>query len=228
MRKTLPISICWFLMALVCWPQFYQGLSEDDKKHMAEAYYLVGARYTEVSEKVKGIEFKNMAFKINPDFDPKMIAETTKPKVVELSLLVEKGERVPLSSKEVENEVLVTSFFLRYVGAFFDEDTNKIEKLLDDHVFIKKLDTTISRNDAKRMFDKLFQEASQLAIPLSKLYNLDTVQIRLFEDNTFVLEINSLFDLTSKVVFWEFNQRFYIHESEGEWYIYAIGAQPVP
>ena len=225
MRKILPFLILFFFGALALWPQFYRELSEEKREQMAEAYYTVGERYSEVGEKEKGIEFKNMAFRIDPAFDPDKISETAPPVFVDQSLLLE-GAKTPVPSEAYETEALVTSFFLRYVGAFLDRDTQKIEELLDNNIFIKKLDTTITRNDAKRMFDKLFNEASALSIPLSKLYNLDTVQIRVFEDNTFILEINSPYDLASKVVFWEFNQRFYIHESDDEWYIYAIGAQP--
>ena len=52
------------------WAQFYTTLPREERRTLAEAYYLVGQQYEQRGDNQKAQNFKDMAFNIDPGLDP--------------------------------------------------------------------------------------------------------------------------------------------------------------
>ena len=220
--KKIPLILFFFCLAAIWgWTEFYTKLTEAERKLMSEAYYIVGQQYKTVGELGKGQEFITMAFRINPDLDPENISKDKFQ--FEPASLAPPTTNIADFEQVARLEVLLKSIFLRYMGAFIMQDTQGIAEFFDNTVYVKKTAASISRDQAKRIYDTLFQQAQSMDLPLAKLYNLETMHISNVEGGVFVLEVNSPFDLSKEILFWEHQQRFFVHKPEDHWVIFAIG-----
>ena len=62
MKKYAFILVLICIVSAVAWSQFYKGLSYQERKELAEAYYLVGEQYKDVGKTEKGDDFIMMKF----------------------------------------------------------------------------------------------------------------------------------------------------------------------
>lgn len=225
MKTALRVLALILLVNSAVWSQFYTYLTDQEKKEMAEAYYLSGMQYIKVGEESKGNEFITMAFTIDPDLDPKGITEKESPSKPSRPATPQQTIDDILAPPEGDIEVLLRSIFLRFVGALISEDVESALVLFDSSIFVESMDTSVTRDQAKRMFTTLFAEVSRLELPESKLklYNLETMKVSRSENGVYLLEINSLFDLSQKVPFWKHHQVFSVHKQEGSWVVFSIG-----
>ncbi len=209
----------------LCWAQFYTKFSQQERQEMAEAYYLSGMQYITVGKEDKGNEFIKMAFAINPELDPEAIQEPERPSQQELLDQARATFADALPKRQGEVEALLRSIFLRYLGAIISRDIDSVLALFESSVLVQKANRSMATSETRRMFQTLFKEISPLVLPESKtrLYNLDTLQVSISDDGAYLLEINSLFDLSQKVPYWEHHQRFHIRRSNDTWLVFAIG-----
>ena len=70
MKKSLPLLILFVFVAAGLWAQFYGTLPREERKTLAEAYYLVGQQYEQKGDNQKARDFKDMAFNIDPGLNP--------------------------------------------------------------------------------------------------------------------------------------------------------------
>ena len=83
MRRIFVVLLLFFITVGAAWSQFYTNLSQDQRKELAEAYYLAGQQYKRVNKTEKGNEFISMAYRIYPGLHSETIepAELPEPAV---------------------------------------------------------------------------------------------------------------------------------------------------
>ena len=105
MKKLLPLLLVFVASGL--WAQFYTTLPREDRRTLAEAYYLVGQQYEQRGENQKAQNFKDMAFNIDPGLDPANIQLKDLPSAAALILEGKaKLAAVPRTRAEATQELI--------------------------------------------------------------------------------------------------------------------------
>jgi hypothetical protein len=234
MRNKLVLSAVLLLFAAgVLWAQFWKNYSERDRQIVAQAYWLAGKQYQAVGETDKGKEFQQLARIIDPQLDPSAIKDEAMPSAAEL-LARGNASVIGGGATEVPAQSL-NSFFFRYIGALLGKDSTAASGFLDGSVYLSRISTEISREDAKTTLEQFFATAPLADKTPSELYNLDSIVVARVPDamqtawgNAYTLRVDATADYSQYLNFWETKQQFFIRSVAGEWYIFAIGQNPPP
>jgi hypothetical protein len=230
-KKSLWIG--WILLFVSCalQAQFYAKYGENQRKQLGEAYYLAGRQYQTAGETEKGQGFVDLAYKIWPSLNPKSIAE---PKMLSAAELLSQGRATYLTAPgEVRKDQLPASYFLRFIGAFLDEDSARVAEFLDGSLYVTSLNRAVSRADAEASLEELFQTISLEGYRPSQIYNLDSIAIEPGTPameaqwgETYLLRVDAREDFSRQVSFWESRQQFTVRRVGSDWRIIGIGRTP--
>ena len=150
MKRVLLVALAVLFAAGAAWAQFYDKLGADERRSLAEAYYLVGRQYAEQGDKAKGSEFQQMAYNIYPQLDPAAVSQKAEPSAAEL-VLAGRAVRAEAGQEEAAAvELLLKSRFLRLVSAFLAEDTPTLLSMMDGSVWFTKAGRSSPRRPSSR------------------------------------------------------------------------------
>jgi hypothetical protein len=235
MRKKFVLSfLLAALMTEAAWSQFYKDYSEQERKYLAESYYLAGAQYVKLGKAELGKQYEDLAYGIYPQLAPSKIAEEKQPTAEEL-LAQGMAKAIVVPEAPGKPELAPRSFFLRLLGAFLDENPSEITEFLDGSVYIDALAGDVTRTDAEEALKELFTSLSLSGFAPSDIYDLDSLgieaapsDVRQTWGQSSVLRVNAKMDFSEEVGFWEQSQQFYLRKSGAGWYIFAIGRNAPP
>jgi hypothetical protein len=225
MKRTFWLVVIVLLAAGSVWAQFYERLSDPERRSLAEAYYLVGRQYAEQGQKEKARDFEQMAYNIWPSLDPASIQLERTPTAAALTL---KGEALPAEAVEP----LLRSHFLRLASAFLTEDTEAMLELMDGSVYFTKLDKELSQPAIRSDLESFFARTDLSGgLPPSQVYDLNSLEVvkvpeapQAWGGEVYAVRIQARKDFSDQVVFWEQNQQYLFHRVLGRWLIFSVGS----
>lgn len=240
MKKTI-LSVLIALTAVsVVSGQFYDAMDVQERRRLAEAYYLVGEQYKAVGSTEKGHAFTQMAYTIYPMLDPDAIdlAAVDTPE----SVAPEKPpapERPPLRQRVVDPRNAVRFQFSKLLRGFFNEDVDMMLPVLAPKVAVRGYEEGVNRETVHVELERLFAGIDLEDVPPTGIYNLATLAFteRDWQERDYFEEIwevsvevdrEPMVDLEPYVIFWEPTQRFFFRESAGEWRLFSVGMVPDP
>ena len=227
MKSMLWVGLLVVMAAGAAWAQFYDRLGAEERRNLAEAYYLVGRQYAEQGERAKGSDFEGMAYNIYPGLDPAAIASQAEPSAPQLILA---GKAVAREDPEAV-AVLLQSRFLRLVSAFLTEDTPTLLAMMDGSVwftrFAGELEREAIRDDLEAFFTRVDLSGG---LPPSVVYDLESLEVNAIEaaapswGSTYAVRIRARADFSGEVAFWEQEQQYLFHRRDGQWLLFAVGS----
>jgi len=227
MKRMLWVGLLVVMAAGAAWAQFYDRLGAEERRNLAEAYYLVGRQYAEQGERAKGSDFEGMAYNIYPGLDPAAIASQAEPSAPQLILA---GKAVAREDPEAV-AVLLQSRFLRLVSAFLTEDTPTLLAMMDGSVwftrFAGELEREAIRDDLEAFFTRVDLSGG---LPPSVVYDLESLEVNAIEaaapswGSTYAVRIRARADFSGEVAFWEQEQQYLFHRRDGQWLLFAVGS----
>ncbi len=232
-KRIFTISFLLVFLTGLLWAQFYTTLRLSERKQLAEAYYLVGKQYEKVGKANKAQEFRAMAFNIYPDLEPQNIKIKEYPTAQQL--IAKYSFTVTIPQREGNVKEIIKSKFIRLISNLIAEDSASIIKLLDGSIYIDKINTEVTRVEAKEALNSLFSKINLFGLPPSKVFDTNSVKIYRADSQisqtwgvTYILEIKAIKDFSKYIGFWEENQKYYFHKRNNRWLIYSIGTNPPP
>ncbi len=235
MRNKFIISVLIAAVAAgAVWAQFYKDYSENDRKSLAEAYYLAGAQYQKVGKIDLGKGYEALAFQIYPPLEPSEIMDQSLPSAEQLLISGMAGRIGAPETLEKANQ-LPRSFFLRYLGAMLDEEVDKVASFFEGSVYIDSLGAEITQEEIWTAFNAFFEQDPFSGVEPSNVYDLDSIVIvdapaamQKQWGVTSILRVNARMDFSQSLSVWEENQQYYAHKSGDTWRIFAVGQNPPP
>ena len=227
MKRMLWVGLLVVMAAGAAWAQFYDRLGAEERRNLAEAYYLVGRQYSVQGEGVKGSDFEGMAYNIYPGLDPAAIASQAEPPAAELILA---GKAVAREDPEAV-AVLLKSRFLRLVSAFLTEDTPTLLAMMDGSVWFTCIGGELEREAIRDDLEAFFARANLSGgLPPSAVYDLESLEVNADEaaapswGSTYAVRIRARADFADEVAFWEQEQQYLFHRRDGQWLLFAVGS----
>ena len=228
MKRTFWLVVVILLVAGSVWAQFYERLTDSERRSLAEAYYLVGRQYAEGGQKEKARDFEQMAYNIWPSLDPASIQMES---ATTAAALILKGEAPPAEAVEP----LLRSHFLRLASAFLTEDADSMLELMDGSVYFTKLDKELSQQAIRSDLETFFARTDLAGgLPPSQVYDLDSLEVVKVPDaapawgEVYAVRVQARKDFSDQVVFWEQSQQYLFHRVEGRWLIFSVGSSLPP
>jgi len=231
MKKLLPLLVLLVLVATGLWAQFYTTLPREERKTLAEAYYLVGQQYEQKGENQKARDFKDMARNIDPGLDPANIQLQDLPSAAALILEGKaKLAAVPRTRAEATQELL-KSKFLRWVSAFLSKDTAGMLELMEGSVYFGDLGSELTQSQIESELNGFFSSADLSGLAPSEVYDLGSLNVTPVTGpwgETYAIQVRAKMDFSGQVIFWTQAQKYLMHQSKGNWLLFAIGQKLPP
>ena len=231
MKKLLPLLVLLVFAATGLWAQFYTTLPREERKTLAEAYYLVGQQYEQKGKDQKAREFKDMAYNIDPGIDPANIQLQDLPSAAALILEGKAKLAAMPRTREEATQELMKSKFLRWVSALLSEDTAAMLDLMEGSVYFGDLDTELTRSQIQSELDNFFAAADLSGFVPSEVYDLGSLSVSPVSGpwgETYAIQVRAKMDFSGQVVFWTQAQKYLMHQSKGTWRMFAIGQKLPP
>jgi hypothetical protein len=205
MKKSLWIVVILLVASQALWAQFYSGLSQAERKELAESYYLVGRQYESQGQGDKGKAFEEMAFNIFPSLDPSRIQMRELPNAAALILEGKaKIAAVPTENPQAIQERL-SSRFLRLVSSFLVEDTEGMLRLMDGSVYFTDLGVELTQDQMRRQLNDFFAGVDLRGLVPSQVYNLNSLR-----------------------AFWTTDKQYLMRRVGERWLLFAVGQKLPP
>jgi hypothetical protein len=231
MKKLLPLLVLLVFVATGLWAQFYTTLPRVERRTLAEAYYLVGQQYEQRGENQKARDFKDMAFNIDPGLDPANIQLQDLPAAAALILEGKaKLAAVPRTRAEATRELL-KSKFLRWVSAFLSKDTTAMLELMEGSVYFGDLGRELTHSQIESELSGFFASTDLSGLAPTEVFDLDSLSVSPVSGpwgETYALEVRAKMDFSDQVIFWTQAQKYLMHQSKGNWLLFAIGQELPP
>ncbi|UCF97714.1 MAG: hypothetical protein JSV89_21485 [Spirochaetaceae bacterium] len=231
MKKLVPLLVLLALVATGLWAQFYTTLPRDERRTLAEAYYLVGQQYEQKGENLKARDFKDMAFNIDPGLDPANIQLRDLPSAA--ALILEGKARlaaVPRTRAEATQELL-KSKFLRLVSAFLSKDTASMLDLMEGSVYFGDLGVEMTQGQIETQLNSFFSSTDLTGLAPSSVYDLNSLTVSPVTGpwgETYAIQIRAKMDFSRQVAFWTQQQKYLMHQSRGRWLLFSVGQKLPP
>ena len=219
----------FFILSVSAWSQFYTKLDSTERYELAESYYLAGLQYRASGAEIKGQEFINLAFKIEPTLQPEKINFNEMPSTEEL---FSRGP-VPILTSNSSSALkeFIKSKFLRVAGAFLTENISGVMDGVAGSIMLTPGNTEITQDQLYSQFREIFKAEDLSGMPLSMIYDLNTLSVeqsksyRPFLGETYQMSINARVDLKDSIDFWKLKQDFFISNLNSDlWLITAFGS----
>ena len=231
MKKLLPLLVLLAFVATGLWAQFYTTLTREERKTLAEAYYLVGQQYDRQGESQKGRDFKDMAFNIDPGLDPANIQLRDLPSAAALILEGKaKLAAIPRTRAEATQELL-KSKFLRWVSALLSKDSAAMLALMDGSVYFGDLGMEMTQSQMEAELNRFFASADLGGLAPTEVFDLDSLTVSPVSTRwgeTYAIQVGAKMDFSKQVVFWSQQQKYLMHQTKGRWLMFSIGQKLPP
>ena len=231
MKKLLPLLILLVLVATGLWAQFYSTLPREERKTLAEAYYLAGQQYEQKGENQKARDFKDMAYNIDPGLDPANIQLKDLPTAAAL-ILEGKAKLAAIPRTRAQaNQELIKSKFLRWISAFLSKDTAGMLELMEGSVYFTDLDAEMTQRQIESELDGFFATADLSGLAPTEVFDLNSLSVSPVTGpwgETYAIQVRAKMDFSDQVIFWTQDQKYLMHQSRGKWLLFSIGEKLPP
>ncbi len=231
MKKLLPLLILLVFVSTGLWAQFYGTLPREERRTLAEAYYLVGQQYEQKGEDQKARDFKDMAFNIDPGLDPANIQLQDLPSAAAL-ILEGKARlaRIPRTRAEATQE-LIKSKFLRWISALLSKDSGSMLELMEGSVYFADLGAEMTQSEIESVLNGFFATTDLSGLAPSEVFDLGSLNVSAVTGpwgETYAIKVRAKMDFSAEVEFWSQQQQYLMHQSRGNWLMFSIGQKLPP
>ena len=194
------------------WAQFYDRLGPEERRELAEDYYLVGRQYALQNERAKALEFEGMAYNIDPGLDPAAIA--ARPEGPQPAAATSEYGAAPRREAPEAMTALLSSRFLRLVSAFLTEDTPTLLSLMDGSLWFTRFGGELTQEAIAGDLQDFFARANLSGgLAPSAVYDLDSLEVSPVEGAPswgpcYAVRITARADFSEEVAFWEQEQQY--------------------
>lgn len=230
MKRIVFISILFCLLSSFAWAQFYEQLSQEERKELAEAYYMVGEQYKKVGKTEKGNDFIAMAFRIYPKLkteaiEPGKTPARAKPTVV--------GEWQPTYSPvpagtTAKNAIMYQ--FSRFLRGFFTEDKETMLEIIDSRLFIPGIEQGLPKAEIDARLQYFFLNEEVSTVPPSRIVDLQSLSFDPVERAVWKAEISTAqqpkIHLKNYVPTKNGKLTFFFRVVGDQWLIFAVSSLP--
>jgi hypothetical protein len=231
MKKLLPLLILLVLVATGLWAQFYSTLPREERRTLAEAYYLAGKQYEQKGENQKARDFKDMAYNIDPGLDPANIQLKDLPTAAAL-ILEGKAKLAAIPRTRAQaNQELIKSKFLRWISAFLSKDSSSMLELMEGSVYFTDLDAEMTQRQIESELDGFFATADLSGLAPTEVFDLNSLSVSPVTGpwgETYAIQVRAKMDFSDQVIFWTQDQKYLMHQSRGRWLLFSIGEKLPP
>ena len=234
MKKSISLLVLLVFVAASLSAQFYTTLPREQRRELAEAYYLVGKQYEQNGQTQKARDFEQMAYNIFPGLDPSNIQLRDLPSAAALILEGKaKLAAAPLEREEAIKELL-KSKFLRLVSAFLSKDTAAMLKLMDGSVYLTDPGIELTQAQIESQLDSFFKDTDLFGLAPSHVFELNSLEVAPLSSaaagwgQTYAIRIRAKMDFSKQVVFWREQQQYLMHQVKGQWLLFSVGQKLPP
>ena len=230
MKKILIALIILACTAALGWGQFYADLSMDERKDLAEAYYMAGEQYQSVGKTEKGKEFLTMAYRIYPDLEAGDI-DVKKP-IAKRSVSVTGSWRPGHSPipEGVTAENAVLYYFSRFLRGFLTEDKTAMLSVIDSRLYVPVVPEGLPKTEVEARIDYFFLQYDVSETPPSDLLDLTSIRTEPVNRQIWKASIDTAddpaIDLRSAFGLSRSTLDFYLRIIGNRWVIFAAQALP--
>jgi hypothetical protein len=229
-KRFIFISILFCFLSAFAWSQFYKQLSQEERKELAEAYYMVGEQYKNVGKTEKGDDFIDMAFRIYPKLKSESIEPGKTPTQRKTTIV---GEWQPSYSpvpKGTTAKNAIMYQFSRFLRGFFTEDKDTMLEVVDSRLFIPGIEQGLPRAEIDARIQYFFLNEGISAVPPSRIVNLQSLDFAPVERAIWKAEISVAeqpeIDLRDYLPAQNGRLTFFFRVVGDEWLIFALGSLP--
>ncbi len=221
------------LLSLLAISQVYGNVIDDimnrRQLELADAYWLAGERYIELNKTEIGRAMQARARQLVPGYQPPSERQmdgvpSLTPAPVEVALPQISQEEI--ARRAAEGRRIVRIQFNRLVRGFLMEEISTISSGLAERIEVPEVGN-LSRNEATRRLQELFQDAEVDGLGIEDLYNPDTIQVEQVEGTTddYVLTVNlssNAPDYLQRRPWWAPSLSLYFVRSGNNWVLRAV------
>jgi hypothetical protein len=226
MKRMLWVAL-FAVGAAAAWAQFYDRLGPEERRELAEDYYLVGRQYALQGEQAKALEFEGMAYNIDPELDPAAIS--ARPAAPEPGPAIMGRRETPEAMT-----ALLGSRFLRLVSAFLTEDTPTLLSMMDGSLWFTRFASELTQEAIAGDLQDFFARTNLSGgLAPSAVFDLDSLEVSPVEGAPswgpcYAVRITARADFSEEVAFWEQGQQYLYHPRDGQWLLFAVGSGMPP
>lgn len=177
MKKYAFVIVLICIVSAAAWSQFYRGLSYQERKELAEAYYLVGEQYKDVGKTEKGDDFIAMAYRIFPDLKSGEIEAQELPTKKKTEIIGTWQPRFNPVPAGVTAENAVKYQFSKFLRGFFTEDKETMLETVDRRLYLPGIESGIPQAELDARIQYLFLQEEISTLPPSQIADLRSIRI---------------------------------------------------
>lgn len=230
MKKIFIIIILSFCVLGVGYTQFYSDLPYQEKKELAEAYYLVGQQYIKVGKIDKGNDFINMAYRIFPDLRSDDIETGEAPTRKKTEIIGTWQPRYNPVPTGVTAENAVKYHFSKFLRGFFTEDKDTMLEVVDKKLFLPGIEPGIPKAELDARLQYLFLQEDISTIPPSQIADLQSITVKPVDRYIWQASVkpaqNRSYDIESYLPYGTEKLTFYFRVVGESWLIFAFHELP--
>ncbi len=226
-KRLIPFIVLLLVSSTLAWSQFWKNYTDEQRKTVAESYWLAGKQYQAAGDVAKGKDYMDLAKVIDPQLDPTAIVEQTAPSAAEL---LAQGRTTEIGAANPVPTLAIDGVFLRFIGAILGGDSSAVANILDGSVYLTGTGQEITRDYAAGALGQLFNTTSLGGMEPGSLYDLSSIVVarapQAAQDawgESYTLNVKAAMDLASSVDIWQMQQQFLIHRVNGDWFIFGYG-----
>ncbi len=230
MKKISFLLIFVLIIVSIGYAQFYRDLSYEERKELAESYYLVGEQYKKIGKTEKGEDFITMAFRIFPDLRKDEIEQADLPVRQKVKIVGTWQPSYNPIPQGVTAENAIKYQFSKFLRGFFTEDKNTMLAVVDNRVYLPDVETGIPKAELDARLQYLFFKEDISSIPPSRIADLQSIRVNPI--NRYVWEASIApardrsYDLSAYLPYNTERLRFYFRVLGETWVIFAFHELP--
>ncbi len=189
MKRILILVILVCLIPVFGWSQFYKELTYQERKELAEAYYLVGEQYKDVGKIEKGEDFIAMAYRIFPDLKSDQIEAQELPTREKAKIIGTWQPRFNPVPTGVTAENAVKYQFSKFLRGFFTENAETMLEVVDNRIYLPDIPSGIPKAELDARIQYLFLQEEISSLPPSRIADLQTIRVSPVDRNIWQADI---------------------------------------
>lgn len=230
MKRIFIALIILLCTAALGWGQFYSDLSMNERKDLAEAYYMAGEQYRSVGKEEKGKEFVAMAYRIYPGLEPGEI-DVKKP-IAKRSVTVSGSWRPGHSPipEGVTAKNAVLYYFSRFLRGFLTEEKGTMLQVIDSRVYVPAVPGGLPKAEVEARIDYFFLQYDISETPPSEILDLSSIRTEAVDRQIWKASIDladdPAVDLRSAFGLSRNTLDFYLRIIGNTWVVFAVQELP--
>jgi len=229
-KRSIILCIILILLTSRLWSQFYNQLTDDKRRKLAESYYLAGEKYKSLGKTATGEDYIETAFIMYPGLDPERISAAGLPELGGEPLDGNWQPRFNPLPEGITAEDSVSFYFQKLLRGLFTEDKSAMLTVIDKRLYIQGVNQGIPQPETDANLQYLFLHTDIAHIPPSKIVDMQSTMILPVTQNIWRVEIkyatDPMVDLGAYLPGSSNTLTLFFRVVGTDWKVFAIGTLP--